>query len=247
MPKLSVGDKAHRVVDFLMGLSNWQVQRALAPHGFSQKVLDEGWARLQRLTSDRLQLSSTLVDPRLLGALDAWENRWYPIIEVVLRTNFPDVHAKVFQNLSQTEGSEVLLSVRTLLDRLETIEKPADEGGLGKKGRDARKLLEERGAGERTFSEARELIAQIGSIAEPPPGSIDAEAAKAAEEGLWSWYLEWSGIARVAIRDRRMLRALGFLRTVRKPSGEEEDVVVPDEDVATDPQPAPADPTPPAA
>lgn len=65
----------------------------------------------------------------------------------------------------------------------------------------------------------------------PPPGAFDPQAAKAAEEDLWSWYLEWSGIARVAIRDRRMLRALGLLRTVRKPAGEEQDVVVTDEDV----------------
>lgn len=67
------------------------------------------------------------------------------------------------------------------------------------------------------------------------------------EQALWNWHLEWSGIARVVIRDRRPLRLLGFLRTVRRPDGREEDVVVTDEDVDTDepePEPTPVEPEP---
>jgi hypothetical protein len=209
----------------------------MAPFGFGQRAVDEGWARLRNLTTDKLQISSSLIDPRLVGALDAWENRYYPVIEVVLRTNHPDVHAKVFQNLSQTEGNEVMVSVPTLLDRLATIEKPEAEGGFGTLGTEARTLLEERGVGERTITEARDIIAQIGTITAPPPGSTDPEAAALAEERLWNWYLEWSAIARVAIRDRRLLRSLGFLRTVKKANGEEEDVIVNDDDLDTEPPP----------
>lgn len=32
---------------------------------------------------------------------------------------------------------------------------------------------------------------------------------------MWSWYLEWSRIARAVITDRRLLRDLGFLRSAR--------------------------------
>lgn len=35
---------------------------------------------------------------------------------------------------------------------------------------------------------------------------------EAAEKSMWSWYLEWSTIARVAIKERYILRALGFRR-----------------------------------
>lgn len=128
----------------------------------------------------------------------------------MLRTNDPEVHAKVFQNLKQTEGSEVLVSGQTHLDRVDAIEKPESEGGFGERGKDARKLLEVRGVTESVLSEARDLLARIGTVAEPPPGSMDPEATKAPEENLWNWYLEWSGIARVAIRHRRVLRALDF-------------------------------------
>lgn len=53
-----------------------------------------------------------------MGDLDAWENRWFPITDIVLRTNHPDVHAIIFRNLRQAEGVEVVATVTTLLDRL---------------------------------------------------------------------------------------------------------------------------------
>ena len=37
---------------------------------------------------------------------------------------------------------------------------------------------------------------------------------------MWAWYLEWSKIARVAIKNRALLRQLGFLSARR---GEEEE------------------------
>ena len=65
-------------------------------------------------------------------------------------------------------------------------------------------------------------------------GEEPAETVEDAEKRLWSWYLEWSVIARAAIRDRRLLRSLGFLRVVRKAGGEVEEVVS-DEELVTEP------------
>jgi hypothetical protein len=68
---------------------------------------------------------------------------------------------------------------------------------------------------------------------------------------LWGWYLEWSAIARVAVRDRRLLRALGFLNTTRL--GADVDEIDPLEldadpgETAAEralPEPAPAEPLP---
>ena len=250
MPKLSVGEKAHRAVDFLMGVSNWQVQRAMGSFGFGQRALDEGWARLRNLTTDKLQISSSLVDPRLVGALDAWENRWFPIVEIVLRTNFLGVHELVFRNLRPDEG----VGGRRLgrdADRSARADRQADptRAVWVRRGQAACSLLVERGVTERVLTDARDLLAHVGSAKEPDLlESEDPEAVAAAEESLWRWYLEWSGIARIAIRDRRLLRALGFLKTVRRPDGTEEEVVVnDDEELDTDPPvPTPTpQPTPP--
>ena len=47
-----------------------------------------------------------------------------------------------------------------------------------------------------------------------PGDSVPAATEQQAEleTAMWAWYKEWSGIARAAIDDRRLLRSLGFLR-----------------------------------
>lgn len=253
MPRLTTGQKSQRALQFMLGVRNRRARRALAAHGFREEDFDDGWDRLKAITKSRLNDEPVEIDPTLVRDLDEWENRWFPIVDAVLRNNYPAVHKRVFLNLRQTEGAEVIFSVSTLLDRLEEIALPADEGGSAD-GRAARKLLERRGLTDDIVGSARELLAQIGTLEaddEEADIELDQQEREAAEKRLWSWYLEWSAIARVAIRDRRMLRALGFLRTVKRADGTEEDVVVDDEDVDTDapapvptPTPAPFDPDP---
>lgn len=57
----------------------------------------------------------------------------------------------------------------------------------------------------------------------PLERSRSAEEQALAEQALWSWYLEWGGIARATLTDRRLLRSLGFLQNRRSRSDEEED------------------------
>ncbi len=168
MAKLTIGDKAQRVLVFLLGVRNRRVRRALASYGFTEAVLTDGWGRLQALTNNRLDFVGDGIDPTLIGELDAWENQWFPIAEIVLRTNYPAVHQVVFRNLSQTSGAEVVISVSTLLNRLDQIAKRPDDGGLGAEGKAARKLLEQRGLNERVAAQARcgfraIVIARIGA------------------------------------------------------------------------------------
>lgn len=76
-----------------------------------------------------------------------------------------------------------------------------------------RELLETRGLNEEVTARARDLLARIGAPPDTSHDSVaDGEARAKAEQHLWSGYLEWSGIARVAIRDRRVLASLGFRR-----------------------------------
>ncbi len=200
---------AHRVLDFLLGLSDLRARRALEGHGFGDAALAEGWRRLMALSSVPFVAS----DPPAAGLpseLDEWENLWFPIADVVLRTSHPRVHEVVFRNLRQTEGAQVLISVRVLLDRLELVGRPEDEGGLGEQGREALAHLADRGLTEEVVERARALLDRV---AQPPPDDepvADPEARDRAEAHLWTWYLEWSGIARAVIKDRRVLASLGF-------------------------------------
>lgn len=232
----------------MVGIRNRRVRRALAAHGFREEDF-EGFARLKDIAKSRLNLKPLELDPRLVRELDERKNRWFPIVDATQRHNFPDIHARVFLKLRQTEGVEVVLSVSTLLDRLDEVVAPVREGGMSD-GRAAVTLLEGRGLTEEVVAAARALLGEIGSL-EPDDDTADAELEaqerEAAERRLWSWYLEWSPIARAAIRDRRLLRMLGFLRTTRRADGSIVDEVVEEEaqeeDVAVEP-PAPADPVP---
>lgn len=209
-----IAEKAQRVFELLVGLGDPRAQRALAGHGFTEAELDEGWARLIALSKVPSLPGESPVAARL-AELDAWENRWYPIIEVVLRTSHPRVHELVFRNLRQTEGVEVFVLVGTLLDRLEAIARPEEEGGLGEPGERARAHLERRGLNADVLDHARALLARVHQGPADDEPIVDPEARAAAEEHLWSWYLEWSGIARAVIKDAQILAALGFRRRGR--------------------------------
>ena len=82
----------------------------------------------------------------MIEELDAFENKWFPIARVSLERHHPEMAAELFLNLSQTEGVEVAVSVRTFLERLAQMQQgvaPFDAGGS-----EAWKLLQQRGLTE---------------------------------------------------------------------------------------------------
>jgi hypothetical protein len=215
MARLTLGQKAQRLLAFLMGLGNKRIMRALQPYGFDQAALDEGWALLRRTTASHLDAQRTTQGTReQIARLDAWENRWFPIASAVLKRHYPEVHAKVFLNLSQTQGNQVVVSVGTLVERIEAL--PAMGQG------EALATLIRHGLTNEVLDDARGMLAQLRQAppVEEPSEDDDPVVDPAAEDAMWSYYLQWSAIARRAISDRRLLRQLGFLRSQRGGSDE---------------------------
>lgn len=228
MAKKRVGDKAERVLKLLLGLRNKKIASALSARGFGKADLEEGFALLRGLTDVAMGvLPPENVNPTLVLSLDAWENEWFPVADATLSRHFPDVHAKLFLNLSQTEGAAVVISVGTFIDRLDQMNKA--DGGYGPDGKDARKLLERRGLTRDVAGEAKALLEKVTTIEKrPEPPDLEAQRAEvtAAEEKMWAWYLEWGAIARAAIKDRGLLRQLGFLAPSRSRGSEDEETTV---------------------
>ncbi len=220
MSRLTIGQKATRVLGFLMGLRNRRVAMILAAHGFGEADLKEGWRRMAALTEGRLDgaLPPADADPTLLANLDAWENKWFPILNASLSARFPAAHRNLFRNLAQTEGPEVVVSVKTLLNRLDALGKTGED-------REVRDLCERRGLNKKVMDEARQLLEKLATIDETPEpkAAITPEQDALLDAQLWSWYREWSAIARAVITDRRALRALGFLTERGTPVSEEEE------------------------
>ncbi len=201
MARLTVGQKAQRLLRFLMGLGNAANMRELQQYGFDQAALDEGWALLRQTSTSRLRVQRSAGPARdQIELLDAWENHWFPIASAVLLRHHPAVHARVFQNLGQTEGKEVVLSVSTLVERIDELTTSGDTAALA--------TLNKHGVGEETLGVARGLLVQVMQPppVEPPPAADTPVFVQATEDAMWSYYLQWSAIARRAIKDRRQLR-----------------------------------------
>ena len=96
-------------------------------------------------------------------------------------------------------------------------------------GKDARKLLARRGLTPKVIDEAKALLEQVTTLEEVPAELPDLEEERTrlteAEDAMWAWYLEWAEIARAAIKDRALLRRLGFLASSapRRSSGTTDD------------------------
>ncbi len=214
MSKLTIGQKAQRVLVFIMGLRHAATVTALSGHGFTEETLRRGLQLLSDVARMRLRASATSTGsdkPSVVQALDAFETRWVAIARYALQHSFPRIAEALFMNIAAAEGVEVAISVGTFVARIRELE----NGGFGLDSVAARALLVERGLTEERVAEAEALLAELGTLVEANTGAVTPEEQEAAEQAMWAWYLEWSGIARVAIRDKRLLRALGFRRATR--------------------------------
>ena len=67
-----------------------------------------------------------------------------------------------------------------------------------------------------------------------------------AEKKMWDFYLEWSKIVRAVVKDRRLLRLMGFLKT-RKAKAADETATLPTDSPKPAIQPVPSPPALPAS
>ncbi len=239
MAKLTLGQKADRVLDLLLGLRNARVAAALRAHGFKNEDLTEGWTLLRAVGKTKLDAEPEppVLDADALQRLDEWENKWFPITSATLTRHAPEVAKWFFKNLSQTEGPAVILSVGTFVERFANLTQPEAKGGPKAGGKAAKQKLVERGLTDDVLKEAQALLDKLGGFSGPIPDLPDLEEEEAqltgAEDAMWAWYLEWSQIARTSIKQRGLLRKLGFLQGGRGGGADDE---------AVDPEEEPADP-----
>jgi hypothetical protein len=196
MSRLTVGQKANRVLRLLMGLRNPTVAAALQEHGFTDQELEEGWKRLSGLTRQRLGLRLAVENPTKVQELDDFENKWFPVARLTLERHYPALAQELFLNLSQTEGVEVVFSVSTFLERLGSM--AASKPPFGSEGPAAMKLLETRGLTAERIQRAKAVLAELGTFSPAQPSAPPVAEDKEAEDALWSWYLECSPEVREA-------------------------------------------------
>lgn len=174
-------------------------------------------------------------EPDAFEQLLAWERDWMPIARASLKRHFPNLHQQLVVAGYPSDRGAKLLAVDAFLRMLDRVERTAE-------GRKIRALLERRGLRQAVVDAGRAFVAGAKGLGRPPSAGLadDRSDWQARETALWDWYLEWGSIAWQKIKDRNLLRQLGFLAPARsaRASGEPTDPFEAPDEEAQPPAPA---------
>ncbi len=208
---LSIGQKVIRTGTLLWGMRNPQIALMLKPYGFSEAVLEEGWALFGKVKELRINrvLTPATNDSDIIEVVGAFENLWFPIVKAALDRRYPEVSAQLFLNLGRTNGKAAAYAVETFIDRLGEMER--GEASFEKDGPEAREYLRSRGLTDSVIEEiAGKLDAKSEFASGEVPTPFDTEELNKAEAEMWAFYTDWSTVVRSVITDGNLLRILGF-------------------------------------
>ncbi len=213
MARQSLNQKVSKVFKLFEGLRDPRVAHAMNGYGMDKDDIEEGRALIAALTEVKFASPPAKVTgATTFEKLDLWENRWFPIANASIERRHPAVHAQLFANLKQAVGAEAMMTVSTFVSRYDQM--AAGEGGYGDEGKAAAQLLAKRSLTAAVVDEARALLAELGDVERAEVAPIltanEREAMDRAETELWKWYREWSRIARQAVTQPALLRALGL-------------------------------------
>lgn len=207
-----------RALQLLSGISRKPViYSALIEFGYTEADHQEGWNLLHEVSGYNVKparIAETSEASAALVAVDAWDEPNFRIIRATLARRFPEQRDFVFaDDLQPATGAESLLSVGTLLDRLDAL----DSGhkyrkAHHKKDKEAVELLARRGITAAVRKHLREQIkiASTPTKAAVVKPAVDPEKRREGLIELHAWFSEWSEIARIAIKRRDYLIFLGL-------------------------------------
>ena len=191
------------------------IRAALAARGYSADEHALGWKLLHDVSgySPGGAELGVVVDPevtRAIATLDAWDEDGFRIVRAAV-TRFPDQAKTLLEGIGPSTGAASVLGVRTLLDRIDALEKTKD-------GHAAMKVIAARGISPEERKRLRGLvaIAEKGtSITPGKPSEEETQAAAAHQKSLLAlraWYEEWSEMCRAVIKRKDRLIRLGLAR-----------------------------------
>jgi hypothetical protein len=202
-----------------------EIRAALFAAGYSEEEQALGWQLLEKASGYVPGIASPSADTAARAAIaeiDAWDEPGLKRVGAALGRLHPEQHAFVFAGLETAQGIGSLLSVATLLDRLDALERAPERAGTRAADRAAIATLTGRGITPEVRRRLRELL-KVAQTAEAPVFPVDAssEERDQALRELRAWYKDWSETARAVIRRRDYLVMLGL--TQRRKAEETEE------------------------
>jgi hypothetical protein len=218
-----------KVLTFLRAAATkLEIRAALFAVGYSAEEQAAGWSLLQRATGYVPGVASVSDDAAARAALaevDAWDEPGFRRISAALERLHPEQHAFVFAGLEAAQGAGSVLSVTSLLDRLDELESSSARTATRVADRAAIATLTARGITPELRRQLRELV-RAAQTAEPPrfAGDVAVDEQEAALRALRAWYRDWSETARAVIRRRDHLLMLGLSQRKSMRSEDEDEV-----------------------
>lgn len=210
-----------RALKFMSAVStNPTIRAILERRGYTDAYHDKGWELLLKASGyKRAPAAPVQSRPEAAAAiaeLDQWDEPHFRIARAALG-EFPDQRDFVFENLDPQTGAGAVVSITTFLDRLDHLENGKDRKATRKIDHAALAKLAERGISDAERTRLRGLLKtaiaspepQAQAPKAPPAQNDDARAVKLA---LWTFYSEWSEIAKADIKRRDYLIQLGLAK-----------------------------------
>jgi hypothetical protein len=223
MPELTptrqtLDEVPNRVLTFLLAVGeSFPIRAALGTKGYQEQEHEYAWSRLRKLTSFAPQGTPALdrAVRDAATAIDAWDEPNFACIQATLARLHPEQERFVFHDLEPKQGPESLMSVTTLLDRLDALEGSCDRRLTRKADHAALATLAVRGYTRDYLARLRELVKTARQVPAPQPLAHDDRTQAQLE--LYAWLNDWSTSARAVIKRRSHLVRLGIGK-LRKPA-----------------------------
>lgn len=191
-----------------------EIRAALFAAGYSTEEQAAGWSLLEKASGYVPNVASVSDDGAARAALaevDAWDEPGFRRIGAALERLHPEQHTFVFGGLETARGAGSLLSVSTLLDRLDALESAPERKDTRTADRGAIATISARGITSAVRAHLRDLI-RVAQTAEPPTLPVESAITDRDEalKTLSAWYRDWSETARAVIQRRDYLVMLGL-------------------------------------
>ncbi len=183
--------------------------------GFTEAENDLGWKLLLEAagsTAGPLPVSTDEKARAAIAELDGWDESGFRRIHAALERLHPEQDQFVFAGLEPSRGPGAVVSVSTLLDRLDALERSPARALTRDADAKALATLAQRGIDPALRTHLRELVQSVqGNGARPPaPERATPEVRTQALQDLFLWFKDWSETARAVIHRRDYLVYMGI-------------------------------------
>ena len=172
------------------------------------------------VTNNAMAVSVNFVDSR--------DDEVFAVIDAAWEYNYPEQYAYATKNIGPASGIQSVVNTGVLLKRLDTMYSGAEREATRKQDREALQLLARRGVAPSLRDELAKHVKIVDELQQDEPlpdtSAYELRRVEALVE-LRKWFVEWSGIARVAIKRRDYLISLGLASRRRSSSSDDNDGV----------------------